>query len=256
MYEFTEAVRNMRRCYSISVDMTKLKNERAKHGEHYRPTDLEHIANMFTHAICIFPSLYGLKTMQENAASPTEVITLLIYGMALLCLFTMSTLYHCLSFAGAEGIIRHLFHMGDRAVIYIFIAASYTPWLALKDFGGINYFFMWVVWIGCVLGILWQFLFHTKYKSWEVVFYLVVGICPAYAVTHMTDPSGVFELALGGIIYVSGVVFFKLDGIIPFAHAIWHVFVFLGALSHFYAINMYLVGAHQGLNLLDTVPMA
>lgn len=60
-----------------------------------------------------------------------------------------------------------------------------------------------------------------------------------------TDPSGVHELAIGGVIYVSGVVFFKCDGIIPFAHAIWHVFVFLGALSHFYAINMYLVGNHR-----------
>jgi len=58
------------------------------------------------------------------------------------------------------------------------------------------------------------------------------------------DPSGVHELAIGGVIYVSGVVFFKCDGIIPFAHAIWHCFVFLGAISHFYAVNTYLVGVH------------
>jgi monocyte-to-macrophage differentiation protein len=59
-----------------------------------------------------------------------------------------------------------------------------------------------------------------------------------------TDPAGVHELAIGGVIYVCGVIFFKLDGVVPFAHAIWHVFVGLGALAHFYAINKYLVGIH------------
>ncbi|XP_052766601.1 monocyte to macrophage differentiation factor-like [Mya arenaria] len=242
----------LRRNISFSVDTSKLKNERASHGEHYKPTDLEHLANMFTHGICIFPSLYGLKIMQERASSPTEVAALLIYGMALFFLFTTSTMYHSLSFARTKSKLKHCLHIGDRAVIYIFIAASYTPWLLLKDFGGVDNFFMWVVWVGAVLGIIYQFLFHSKYKSLEVVFYLIIGICPAYAVTHMTDPSGVHELAVGGVIYVAGVLFFKCDGIIPFAHAIWHCFVFLGAFVHFYAINTYLVGQHgKTENIVD-----
>ena len=53
--------------------------------------------------IWIVPSIYGFKSMQDNAASRKEVVTLFIYGLALLCLFTMSTLYHLLSFAGAKG---------------------------------------------------------------------------------------------------------------------------------------------------------
>jgi len=53
--------------------------------------------------ICIVPSLYALKTMQERASSKAEVTALLIYGMALFFLFTTSTVYHCLSFAGAKG---------------------------------------------------------------------------------------------------------------------------------------------------------
>lgn len=239
----------MKRQLSISVDLSKLKNERAKAGKHYQPTDPEHIANMITHGIWIVPSFYGFKSMQDNAASKKEVVTLFVYGLALFCLFTMSTLYHLLSFAGAKGLVRRLFHMGDRAVIYVFIAASYTPWLVLRDFGGFGDFMMWVVWIGAILGIIYQFTFHSKYKSLEVVFYLIVGICPAYAVRHMTDSDGIFELTVGGVIYVSGVLFFKMDGVIPFAHAIWHCFVFGGAVSHFYAINKYLVGAHARMGI-------
>ena len=70
-----------------------------------------------------------------------------------------------------------------------------------------------------------------------------------YLYLFQTNSDGIFELAIGGIIYVAGVLFFKMDGIIPFAHAIWHCFVFGGAISHFYAINKYLVGAHARLGL-------
>lgn len=51
-----------------------------------------------------------------------------------------------------------------------------------------------------------------------------------------------FELALGGATYILGVVFFKMDGRMPFAHAIWHCFVAGGALWHYYAICTHLLG--------------
>jgi channel protein (hemolysin III family) len=53
--------------------------------------------------IWILPSLIGLKKMTDNATSRKEVVTLVIYGMALFFLFTTSTLYHCFAFAGAKG---------------------------------------------------------------------------------------------------------------------------------------------------------
>lgn len=59
------------------------------------------------------------------------------------------------------------------------------------------------------------------------------------------DSAGLYELAFGGMIYIAGVVFFKCDGIIPFAHAIWHCFVLVGAMFHYYAISAYLLGREQ-----------
>ena len=54
--------------------------------------------------------------------------------------------------------------------------------------------------------------------------------------------EGTFELVLGGLIYMLGVVFFKSDGIIPCAHAIWHLFVVAGSSFHLYAVHTYLIG--------------
>jgi monocyte-to-macrophage differentiation protein len=51
-----------------------------------------------------------------------------------------------------------------------------------------------------------------------------------------------FELKLGGVVYVLGVVFFKCDGRIPLAHAIWHLFVVAGSMIHYLAVMDYLYG--------------
>lgn len=67
-----------------------------------------------------------------------------------------------------------------------------------------------------------------------------------------TNTEGLHELACGGLIYCLGVFFFKSDGIIPFAHAIWHVFVALAAAVHYYAIWKYLYKAPGADTLLES----
>ena len=57
------------------------------------------------------------------------------------------------------------------------------------------------------------------------------------------DERGLFELKLGGAVYAAGVVFFKCDGRIPLAHAIWHLFVLAGSMIHYFAVLEHLYGA-------------
>ncbi|XP_071042391.1 monocyte to macrophage differentiation factor 2 isoform X2 [Parasteatoda tepidariorum] len=222
-------------------------NARASGNKAYIPTDLEHIANVLTHALSVIPSVMGLFLLLKQSNDRYQFISGFVYGGALVALFLVSTIFHCVFYIRKFRTLKEIFHLCDRAIIYVFIAASYTPWLMLKDtehnFWTQN--ISWIVWTMAILGIVYQYYFHERYKTLETLFYLVIGITPAYAMFYMRELRGMWELCIGGLIYIIGVIFFKCDGRIPCAHAIWHLFVNIGATFHFYAVYKYLIVADQ-----------
>lgn len=76
--------------------------------------------------------------------------------------------------------MKHFLHRCDRAMIYIFIASSYFPWLTV---GTLSCWMLrelrWVIWLLAVLGITYQQIFHERYKMLELLLYLVMGLGPA-----------------------------------------------------------------------------
>ncbi|XP_033500515.1 monocyte to macrophage differentiation factor 2a isoform X3 [Epinephelus lanceolatus] len=194
----------------------RFMNCRVPASKRYQPTEYEHAANCATHGLWILPSLLGGSVLYFLSVDQWHRMAAWLYGSGLTGLFVTSTLFHT-----AAWKISHLrkveqrFHMCDRMAIYFFIAASYSPWWVNKSHA---------VW----------------YKLVELFGYVAMGVVPALVILSMVDRDGVCELALGGIFYVVGVVFFKSDGLVPFAHAIWHLFVAVGACIHYYAIWRYL----------------
>ncbi|BFZ03158.1 hypothetical protein BsWGS_06197 [Bradybaena similaris] len=219
-----------------------LMNHRACRNEQYQPTDVEHLANVISHGVWILPSFLALIFMVHMSATSLQKIASLVYGSALVLLFTTSTIFHILSYTGRYKKWRRIFHIGDRAVIYLFIASSYTPWLVLKEFHSWAEEALCIVWIMALLGVSYAYIYHERFKFLEIIFYLAIGVCPAVVVIDMKDWSGLMELTVGGLMYILGVAFFKSDGVIPFAHAIWHCFVFVGSFCHFIAICTHLLG--------------
>lgn len=211
----------------------------------YQPTDVEHWANMVTHGLFVLPAIYGAVVMVMACRSDLHQLAAFIYGAGLAGLFSVSTFFHIVFYLGYYKKLKEVLHRSDRAMIYIFIATSYTPWLLLRPMplDSWTLHLRWGIWVLAVLGILYQQLFHERFKMLETVFYLIIGILPSLAVMDMfeEDASGLEELKLGGAIYVLGVIFFKLDGRIPLAHAIWHLFVVLAAFIHYYAVLTYLI---------------
>nr|XP_018903029.1 PREDICTED: monocyte to macrophage differentiation factor isoform X1 [Bemisia tabaci] len=209
----------------------------------YDPTPIEHIMNILTHGLVIVPSIYGGIVLVQQSQNFRQIFAAVIYGISLVFIFTMSTLFHLTAYFNYDKKVKDFFHRGDRAMIYIFIAASYFPWLILSPAirtNEITLHFWWIVWLFAVVGVIYQQIFHEKYKRLETLLYVLSGLLPAIPIVRAVRIAGLEELKLGGVLYLFGVFFFKSDGKIPCAHAIWHTFVAFAAAVHFFAVYHYL----------------
>lgn len=218
-------------------------NPPAGKNEAYKPTVIEQTANIITHGLFVMPAVYAALRLHQNSRllSASHRFIAEVYGTAFILVFLISTLFHVVSLTGKASSLRFFLHLSDRGIIYFFIAASYMPWLVLKDVGQYGDLISWLLWCLAATGTVYTYMFHERYKTAETVLYLIVGICPSLPLAFAsTDSAGLAEVALGGAFYVSGVVFFKCDGRIPFAHAIWHCFCATGAWCHFYAVYTHL----------------
>ncbi|CAB4007951.1 monocyte to macrophage differentiation factor-like [Paramuricea clavata] len=218
----------------------RFMNRPAKKNEAYCPTHHEQVANCFTHAVFIFPAMAGVALLSHLSKTTLHNFVAWLYGIGLVCLFTISSMFHAVCLSNKFYTLRWFLHLGDRFIIYGFIAASYMPWLLLQDVGYVGEAVTWLLWSAAVLGTIYTFVFYEKYKVIEIILYLVIGICPSFSLFFARESKAVKELALGGAFYVLGVPLFKCDGRIPFAHALWHLFVVCGAACHFYAVLTYL----------------
>lgn len=254
------------------IHWRKLKwmNERAKKSVSYEPTNLEHYANTVSHGIMIIPSilagellLWSYKcqsTVMEHKNdslsyphdSPTGLhyeVSARIYGGCLVGLFLVSTVFHWLTWCKTDHATKtvklsdnccgsqlwEFFHLCDRAIIFIFISGSYTPWLMLTHVPASLEWLRWGMWLYGGVGIVYSSVLLEKYKLLETLLYIVQGLLPALAIVFAVEGTPLNSLSVGGVFYLLGVLVFKSDGYIPCAHAIWHMFVAAGAVSHFAA---------------------
>uniref|UniRef100_A0A3P8U9Z2 Uncharacterized protein n=1 Tax=Amphiprion percula TaxID=161767 RepID=A0A3P8U9Z2_AMPPE len=129
----------------------------------YQPTEYEHAANCATHALWIIPSLLGSSVLHFQSEDQWERLSAWVYGAGLSSLFIISTL--SIPWAWKKSHLRsveHCFHMCDRMVIYFFIAASYAPWLNLRELGPWACHMRWLVWVMASFGTTYVFFFHEK----------------------------------------------------------------------------------------------
>ncbi|XP_048967133.1 ras-associating and dilute domain-containing protein isoform X3 [Canis lupus dingo] len=138
-------------------------NHRVPAHKRYQPTEYEHAANCATHALWIIPSILGSSNLYLLSDDDWETISAWIYGLGLCGLFVVSTVFHTISWKKSHlRMVEHCLHMFDRMVIYFFIAASYAPWLNLRELGPWASHMRWLVWIMASVGTIYVFFFHER----------------------------------------------------------------------------------------------
>jgi len=200
-------------------------------------TILEEIFNAITHGIGIILSAVGLvillKLAEENYNS-AKFIGFSVFGAVILFSYTLSTLYHSLIFTRA----RKIFKILDRSSIFLLIAGTYTPFLLVVLSGKVGLTLLSIIWVFAILGIVLNVFFVHKFKKLSLVFYLFMGWSILFGIKPLLGflpINAVALLVLGGLSYTFGIVFYLFKNI-PFNHAIWHIFVLCGSISHFFAM--------------------
>lgn len=199
--------------------------------------------NSITHLVGAVLSLMGfgaLLTQSIHEQNPAMIISFTIFGITLVLLYTMSTLYH--SFHPQR--LKKIFQKLDHVSIYLLIAGTYTPYMLVSLGDGKGPLILSVVWGLALMGLLLDILIPKRMETLQIIIYLVMGwMCTLeFSSLQASIPEpGIILLALGGIAYTAGIVFYVLDGMnkLTHAHGIWHLFVLCGSISHFFSIIVY-----------------
>lgn len=166
----------------------------------------------------------------------------LVYCLSLCTLYLSSTLYH--SFFTLKA-TKRIFQIFDHAAIFLLIAGTYTPFLAIlfPDREIWSVYLLAFLWMVCAFGIGLTAFFHGPSKQHILLaLYLSMGwailLCISDVIARL-DPMGLRWLIIGGLCYTGGVPFFIKDGHMD--HAVWHLFVLAGSICHWIGIYCYLI---------------
>ncbi len=202
----------------------------------------EETANSVSHALGVIAGVIGLifsLAKGQDTLTTIQLTGVVIYCASIILLFTCSTLYHSVS----EPSLKHKLKIADHCAIYFLIAGTYTPLMLIALEGAQANIILIAIWSLALGGVLFKTLFIHRFKRFSVALYLIMGwLC----MTVMNDliaamsPLGFQLLVIGGVFYSLGVVFY-VGKKIPYNHAIWHLFVLGGAISHFLCVYLTLL---------------
>lgn len=171
------------------------------------------------------------------------LVTSIIYGVSLILLYTMSSVYHGLHSPMAKKVMQVL----DHCTIYFLIAGTYTP-ITLCAIRRVSPLWAWLlfglVWGLAALAMTLTAIDLKKYACFSMICYIGMGWCVVIAVKPTMQaiaPAGLALLLAGGIAYTIGAVLYGLGKKRKWMHAVFHLFVVVGSVLHALCVLIYVL---------------
>ena len=218
---------------------TTMDGEQQQTG-HY--TVAEEIANALTHgagAVLSGGALTAMVIVAAMTSDPWRIVGASIFGITLLLMYVMSTLYHALP----HPRLKSFFRVADHCAIYLLIAGTYTPFLLVNMRGPWGWTLMTILWGGAAAGCIFKFFYTGRFNKLSTAIYVAMGWTIVIAIKptlEMVPMEALAALAVGGLLYTLGAVFYLWERM-PYNHAIWHVFVLGGSTAHFCAVMFWVL---------------
>lgn len=202
--------------------------------------------NMITHIVGGAFGIVVLVLCVIRAAlrgSAWDVVGCAVYGVSMILLYTMSSVYHGLHPNMGKKVLQVI----DHCTIYLLIAGTYTP-MALSAFRPehpvLGFGMLIFQWVLAAVAITLTAIDLNKYGVFSMICYIGMGwaIIPFYRVTMEIMGTAGFQLLLwGGIAYTVGAVLYGVGAKVRWMHSVFHLFVLLGSLLQFFAIYFFVL---------------
>lgn len=208
-------------------------------SEYFAP-EVERL-NVITHGIGLICSVVAMILLIVKAYHQDDVyygISLFIFGVSLVILYTSSTIYHSTKNITARKRLRIL----DHIAIYFIIAGTYTPFcvISLKQSNG--YIILLISWTIALVGTIFKLFFIGRWDFISTAIYVIMGwliIFDINSLYHQLPWFGFLWLFAGGFFYTLGAIFYNFDHV-KYNHSVFHVLVLLGSFCHFISIYFYI----------------
>ena len=207
----------------------------------------EEIFNMTSHIVGGALGIVALVLCVVFAAvhgNGYGVVSGAIYGVTMIILYTMSSIYHGLN---PKRKAKKVFQVLDHCSIYLLIAGSYTPFAlcTLREYNtALGWAIFGVIWFVAILGIILNSIDIKKFRVFSMICYLVMGWCIVFKINLLPEllgTAGFVLLLLGGLSYTVGAILYGLGKKHKYMHSIFHLFILLGSLLQFFTILLYVM---------------
>ena len=201
----------------------------------------EELWNVLTHFFGLVMSIIGIPFLFyfDNNITVLSTISVILFSFGLLLVYSSSSIYHFVKSTELKKRLQVLDHIS----IYYLILGSYAPvcLVTLYDYSGISIFI--VVLTLTVIGTLKKLFYTGKYELISLSLYLTMGwliIFDINSLFNLIDFNAKLLIILGGVSYTFGTIFYAFDKI-KYFHSIWHLFVLVGSVLHYFVVLLYII---------------
>lgn len=204
----------------------------------------EEVANMVTHIIGAVIGIVAIVLCSIKAKNAYGVISGVIFGVSMIILYTMSSIYHGLS-PKVKG--KKVIQILDHCTIFLLIAGSYTPFAlcTLREYSPqVGWTIFGIIWAIAALGITLNAIDLKKYSVFSMICYLIMGWCIIFKINilpALLGMNGFVLLLAGGIVYTLGACFYGIGKKHKYIHTVFHICVLIGNFLQFLCILLYVV---------------
>ena len=200
---------------------------------HYTPREI--VADGVVHGLGVVLGLAGAVALVATALTAHldwgARAAVAVYAAALVGMLGVSATYNLYPVSPRKWLLRR----ADHALIYLMIAGTYTPLVTLVGTGRTAWALLAVIWVVAAIGIAVKLFLPGRFDRLSIGLYLVLGWSGLFAyesVIAVLQPTALWLLAIGGLLYSVGVVFHVWRSL-PFQNAIWHAFVLAATACHY-----------------------